>query len=208
MMLAITVTIAGLKGLLPGFSRKNVMKNVSPEFSSKITFVEKTNPQNTSDISIIRSEPPSFPPGTHLPPIRELFVCGGIDLVNFSPSNELVRVDDDRVWWQSDNDPDTTEDDHLVHVSLEPHLRRLIELVHQCNGKLKVHDAYSLKNIHTPLSLHKEGRAIDVTADGLSLEKLAKLCWVAGFDWVYYEKGTGTRGAHIHCSVTRKKSFK
>lgn len=168
--------------------------------------LETTTQQETLDMPI-RSEPSRFLPSTHLPPVRELFVCGSIDLVNFSPSNELIRIDDNRVWWQSDNDEEATEDDHIIHVSLETPLRHLIELVHKYGGKLKVHDAYSLKSIHTQLSLHKEGRAVDVTCEGLTLEKLAKLCWVAGFDWVFYESGTGNRGAHIHCSVAKKKGF-
>ena len=51
-------------------------------------------------------------------------------------------------------------------------------------------------------SLHKEGRAIDVTCDQMPLEELAKLCWISGFDWVYYEARKG-KGPHIHCSVRR-----
>lgn len=190
----------------PTFAKNSTLETETIQFYPQHTSIETTTQRKTLDMPI-RSEPSRFLPGTHLPPIRELFVCGGIDLVNFSPSNELIRIDDDRVWWQSDNDVGATEDDHIIHISVETPLRRLIELVHKCGGKLKVHDAYSLKSIHAPLSLHKEGRAIDVTCEGLSLEKLAKLCWVAGFDWVFYEQGTGKSGAHIHCSVAKKKGF-
>ncbi len=63
-------------------------------------------------------------------------------------------------------------------------------------------DAYRPGGIHNPTSLHKEGRAIDITCKELSLEKLAKLCWAAGFDWVYHEV-KAKLGAHVHCSVKR-----
>ncbi|MFC1452487.1 hypothetical protein ACFLSJ_03985 [Verrucomicrobiota bacterium] len=112
-----------------------------------------------------------------------------------------MYIDDPRVWWESDNDDKDTEDDHSIHRSLEAPLRRLIELVHERGGALEVQDAYRAGGVHNPRSLHKEGRALDVTCDEMSLEDLAKLCWAAGFDWVYHEdRGTGP---HVHCSVRR-----
>lgn len=150
----------------------------------------------------VRAELEQFPPNTHMPAFREGLVSGSIDLKSFSPDKDLIQIDDTRVWWESDNDENDDEDDHIIHKSLEVPLRRLIELVCHAGGRLEVHDAYRPSGIHNPGSLHKEGRAIDVTCDEFPLERLAKLCWAAGFDWVYYE-AKGRSGAHIHCSVRR-----
>lgn len=150
----------------------------------------------------VRAEPEQFQPNTHMPPIREGLISGSIDLESFSPGRDLIHIDDPRVWWESDHDEGDDEDDHIIHKSLEIPLRRLIELVCECGGKLEVHDAYRPTGIHAQTSLHKEGRAVDVTCDEIPLEKLAKLCWAAGFDWVYYEAQNKNR-AHIHCSVKR-----
>lgn len=150
----------------------------------------------------VRAEPLQFQPNTHMPHRREGLVAGSIDLKSFSPGRDLIRIDDSRVWWESDYGEGDDEDDHTIHKSLEIPLRRLIELVCRAGGTLKIHDAYRPEGVHTPTSLHREGRAIDVTCDEFSLEKLAKLCWAAGFDWVYYE-ANNKRSAHIHCSVTR-----
>jgi hypothetical protein len=151
----------------------------------------------------IRPAPERFRADTNLPPRREGITSGSIDLTTFSPERDLMTIDDKRVWWESDNDTNDTENDHMINKALEGPLRRVIELVVQNNGTLEVHDAYRDTGIHNTKSLHKEGRAIDLTCDDFPLEKLAKLCWSAGFDWVLYEiKG----GAHIHCSVKRDHS--
>jgi len=150
----------------------------------------------------IRPPPSTFPANTHKPDVREGVGSGSIELGSFSPGRDLVYVDDSRVWWESDHDDADEEDDHSVHRSLEPPLRRLIELVAARGATLKVQDTYRPSGIHNSKSLHKEGRALDVTCDELSLEDLAKLCWSAGFDWVYHET-RGSGGAHVHCSVKR-----
>ncbi|MBN1511250.1 MAG: hypothetical protein JXB13_04490 [Phycisphaerae bacterium] len=148
-----------------------------------------------------RALPDTFPRNTHRPPRPEGRVSGSIDLATFSAGRDLVYVDDPRVWWESDHDEIDTECDHTMHRALVAPLRRLIELVDARGGTLEVHDAYRPVNVHNSRSLHKEGRAVDVTCDQMPLEELAKLCWVAGFDWVYYEaRGSGP---HIHCSVRR-----
>jgi hypothetical protein len=49
----------------------------------------------------------------------------------------------------------------------------------------------------------RKASAVDVSCDGLSLEELAMLCWEAGFDWVYNEKGGRSGGPHVHASVRR-----
>ena len=150
----------------------------------------------------VREQPERFRPNTHRPDIREGEASGSVDLGSFSPGRDLTYLDDPRVWWESDNDKNDTEDDHTIHASLEAPLRRLIEMVSERGGILEVHDTYRPAGIHNPRSLHKEGRAVDVTCDEMSLEDLARLCWAAGFDWVYHEaKAKG--GPHIHCSVRR-----
>ena len=106
------------------------------------------------------------------------------------------------MWWESDNDEaqGDTEDDHLVHYALEESLRRVIELVVQEGGTLEVHDAYRATGVHSPKSLHKQGRAVDLTCDELGLERLAILTWAAGFDWLYHE-APKRGGHHVHASV-------
>lgn len=148
----------------------------------------------------VREEPRRFLARSHLPRRREESVAGAPRLNAFFAQYDLVRVDDPRVWWESDNDHKDTEDDHLMHRALEEPFRRLVELVAQAGGTLEVHDAYRAEGIHAPKSLHREGRAVDMTCDQLGLEKLAKLAWAAGFDWVYHEVPR-RGGAHVHASV-------
>lgn len=150
----------------------------------------------------VRPIPTSFARDTHRPNIRESQASGSVNPELFSPGRDLVYVDDSRVWWESDNDKGDTECDHSVHRSVETPLRRLIELVDQREGILEVQDAYRASGVHNTKSLHKEGRAIDVTCDELGLEELSKLAWAAGFDWVYYE-ASSRGGAHVHVSVKR-----
>ncbi len=146
-----------------------------------------------------RPEPKRFPARTCLPDQKEVLVCGE-PIGRFFPRHDLVRVDDSRVWWESDYDKNDTEEDRLMHRAMEEPFRRLVELVVRAGGTLKVQDAYRAEGIHKTKSLHKEGRAIDVTCDELGLEKLAMLCWAAGFDWVFHEIPRNG-GAHIHASV-------
>jgi len=139
-------------------------------------------------LTAVRAEPDAFKPNMRLPHRSEIRSSGAIHLKAFFPEYDLMHVDDPRVWWESDHDTDDVEDDHLVHYAMEIPLKRLIELVHREGGKLKVQDAYRADGIHYPKSLHKEGRAIDLT------------CWAADFDWVFYEAPKGG-GHHIHASV-------
>lgn len=179
--------------------------------------VAETKPEKP-DYSPVRAFPDKFPRKSHMPDIREAEASGSISNSLFSPGRDLVYVDDKRVWWESDNDgEDDSECDHSMHKSAELPFRRLVELVCASNATLRVQEAYRPATIHSSLSLHKEGRALDLTCPGLdprnpstdkpsreSLEILAKLAWAAGFDWVYYEVPQGTgNGAHIHASVKR-----
>ncbi len=150
----------------------------------------------------VRPIPPTFARDTYRPNIRESQASGSVNPELFSPGRDLVYVDDPRGWWENDNDKNDTECDHSVHRSVETPLRRLIELVDQRDGILEVQDAYRPSGVHSAKSLHKEGRAVDVTCDELGLEELAKLAWAAGFDWVYYE-ASSRGGAHVHVSVKR-----
>ena len=142
-----------------------------------------------------------FKPNTCKPDAREGTVSGSIDPDTFSEA-WLTEIHDERIWWESDHDSGDTENDHVMHNSMAEPLMRLIELVLAEKGSLEVHDAYRAKGVHAPRSLHREGRAIDLTCDDLGLERLAILCWSAGFDWVYYER-KAKHGAHVHCSVRR-----
>ncbi|MFT5125742.1 MAG: hypothetical protein ACI9TH_001667 [Kiritimatiellia bacterium] len=150
----------------------------------------------------LRDEPPSFPLNKRWPANVETSISKAIDKVSFDPKRDLIHIDDDRVWWESDNDTGDTEDDHMLHWAMEDPFRRLVELMEQAGGKLKVQDVYRAEGVHAPKSLHKQGRAMDLTTanpDVVSLGRLAKLCVASGFDWVYFEaKG----GLHIHASIT------
>jgi hypothetical protein len=151
----------------------------------------------------LRKLPDRFPPNTTMPDQREGEVSGSIHMPTFSPGRDLVYFDDPRVWWESDHDGESDDEcDHTIHKSMEEPLKRVIEAVSARGAKLKVQDTYRPTGIHNPRSLHREGRAIDLTCEGLSLEELAKLCWQAGFDWVFYEKPRGG-GDHIHASARR-----
>jgi hypothetical protein len=154
----------------------------------------------------VREAPASFPPDSNLPRGKEIYASGPIDLATFDPTKDLVRFEDARVWFESDHDGHTDdEDDHLIHRAMEIPLRRLVNLLEKKGGKLKVQDAYrhaESNRIHMATSLHCEGRAIDLTCEGASLSDLAKLCWQAGFDFVLYEVPRKS-GIHLHCSVKR-----
>ncbi len=155
----------------------------------------------------VREAPASFPPDSNMPRGKEIYASGPIDLATFDPERDIVRFEDVRVWFDSDQKQKTpnTEDDHLIHRAMEVPLKRLVNLMEKRGGKLKVHDAYrpAEKNrIHLTNSLHCEGRAIDLTCEGLPMGELAKLCWQSGFDFVLYEVPRSS-GVHLHCSVKR-----
>ena len=170
--------------------------------------------------SPVREAPASFPRNSKMPGPSERDASGGIDLDSFSAARDLVYVDDPRCWWESDNDAaeNDVECDHSMHAAMELPFRRLVNLVAAAEGtnsQLRVQEAYRPSGIHSARSLHCEGRALDVTlgrpgardsfrgAEGAAaLERLAKLCWQAGFDWVYFEQANGT-GPHVHASVRR-----
>ncbi len=156
--------------------------------------------------SPVRPAPASFPPASNMPQGKESKHSGPIDLKTFRPTRDLVRFEDPRVWFASDPDNKDGKEGHLIHIAVETPLKRLVNLVEKRGGKLKVHEGYcavdTKKTIYLENSLHREGRAVSLTSDGLSLSELAKLCWQAGFDFVLYEAPPGGR-EHLHCSVKR-----
>ena len=165
---------------------------------------ERLDMTEISEVAMpLRQAPASFPVGTYLPKQRESEASGAIDLGTFSPGRDLTYIEDDRVWWERDNDSGDTECDHTVHHSLRLPLETAIQLVAERGAVLKIQDAYRPNLVHNPKSLHKEGRAVDLTCNDIVLEELAKICWQAGFDWVYHEKGSRNNGPHIHASVAR-----
>lgn len=149
----------------------------------------------------VRDIPTRFAINTTMPRVNESKASQAIADVWFDPDRDLIRVEDTRVWWESDHDDreKDTEEDRIMHWAMEDAFRRLVELVVQEGGRLKVQDTYRDQGIHNVKSLHKQGRAIDLTSENMSLSRLACLAWAAGFDWVYFEK---SGGLHIHASVS------
>ena len=195
--------IGGLASAFLVFLLTSLLRCDSPPQAAAVRTAAVKEPRARSLKLPVREEPSSFPADTNLPRGREILASGAIDPATFDPERDLMRLDDDRVWWESDHDgPSDTEDDHMIHIAMERPLRRLIELISQLGGRLEVHDAYRPTGKHVRGSLHREGRAVDLTCDELGLEKLAKVCWAAGFDWVYHEVKS-RQGAHVHCSVRR-----
>ena len=164
----------------------------------------------------VRAFPDTFPRRSHLPDVRETVASGPISNSLFSPGRDLVYIADQRVWWESDTDGETDDEcDHSMHAAAELPFRRLVEMCVASGATLRVQEAYRPQGIHAGLSLHKEGRALDLTCPTLdpdnpdplrpsprSLEILAKLAWAAGFDWVLYECPKNS-GPHVHASVRR-----
>ncbi len=168
---------------------------------------EKKPPAPPPDLhNPVRAAPAAFPPDSNLPRGKEVYASGPIDLEHFNPANELVRFEDKRVWFESDQEHhNDTEDDHLIHRAVEVPLKRLVNLLEKKGGKLKVQEAYRAADnntIHLASSLHCEGRAVDLTCEKVGLGELAKLAWQSGFDFVLYEKPRKS-GIHLHCSVKR-----
>ncbi len=192
-MLIIVVIIASCS--------KNNRDDETPTPSSK----RETTPRQDPLTVPVRPMPKSFPRDTSMPRTREIYASGAIDMETFSAGRDLIYVQDSRIYWESDHDTDgDVECDHSFHRALEEPFRRLHNLLlKQCpEAVLEVQEAFRPTGIHVKFSLHREGRAIDLTCDQIPLETLAKLCWAAGFDWVLYEHSRGT-GPHIHASVKR-----
>ncbi len=162
----------------------------------------------------VRAFPESFPKRSHMPDSPEKEVSGLNVPSHFSAGRDLVYIDDPRVWWESDTDEENDDEcDHTMHRDMVLPFKRLVELCAASNATLRVQEAYRASGTHKSNSLHKQGRALDITCPTLdpdnesdristqkSLEMLAKLAWAAGFDWVYNEWPRGG-GPHVHASV-------
>lgn len=194
-------------GLLVCLCVESCGKSSAAGEQEKQEAVKKNEPPPPDLHNPVREAPASFPPDSNIPRGKEIYASGPIDLATFDPKRDLIRFEDARVWFESDHDDDTgdDEDDHLIHRAMEVPLKRLVNLLEKKGGKLKVQDTYrhaASNRIHKATSLHCEGRAIDLTCEGVSLSELAKLCWQAGFDFVLYEVPK-TSGIHLHSSVKR-----
>jgi hypothetical protein len=182
---AVILVIAGCVVLAVAFGLDRIRAHHAPAIALKAGLFPDGRP------IAVRALPASFPPDTNLPPLKEVLVCGSVEGKDFSPARDLVFVDDPRVWWESDRDVSDDEDDHSVHRDLELPLRRLIELVSSQGGTLRVHDSYRPQSVHKSTSLHKEGRAIDLTCDELGLEPLAGLHSTGARQEVRPRRGSG-----------------
>ncbi|MGI5868756.1 MAG: hypothetical protein ACOX9C_04845 [Kiritimatiellia bacterium] len=164
-------------------------------------------------VNPVRPAPETFKRDTTWPRCGEGEASGSIVNGSFSAGRDLVYVDDPRVWWESDHDGTSDDEcDHSMHAAMEIPFRRLVNLLCAVGWQPRVQEAYRASGTHADRSLHKEGRALDITVDRpvgeklthfekiAAYEELAKLAWQAGFDWVYYENSRGT-GPHIHASV-------
>lgn len=164
----------------------------------------------------VRPFPSSFPRRAHMPDRPESECSGKIVFSAFSAGRDLVYVDDSRVWFESDHDGENDDEcDHSMHRAMELPFRRLVEMCAASGAVLRVQEAYRASGTHSSRSLHREGRALDMTCPTLdpanksdristakSLEILAKLAWAAGFDWVYNE-WPRAGGPHVHASIRR-----
>lgn len=166
----------------------------------------------------VRAAPDAFPRNRKMPVPEENAASGAIDPATFSPGRDLIYVDDPRCWWESDHDGRSDDEcDHTMNAAIEIPFRRLVNLVEQFEPglQLRVQECYRASGIHSKRSLHCEGRALDLTLgrpgsdkslagpEGTAaLERLAKLAWRAGFDWVFNECPRGG-GPHVHASVRR-----
>ena len=173
--------------------------------------VDKTSMPDLS--KPVRPAPEKFKRDSWLPALRESEASGAITNNDFSAGRDLIYVDDARVWWESDNDGDTDDEcDHSMNAVMEIPFRRLANFAVAAGWELRVQEAYRATGTHASKSLHKHGRALDLTLEKLgdvkltpfekvaAYEALAKMAWQAGFDWVYYENSAGG-GPHIHVSV-------
>lgn len=111
--------------------------------------------------------------------------------------------------FKNEEEPPYDGEDILMHPAMLLPLSRLAELVNaewQGQYKLRITDAYDSLLEHDlnqsdenrRISLHFEGRALDITTWPIAPEHFSRLCALAhcaGFDWVHYESD------HCHVAV-------
>ena len=199
LILGSLLIIAGIRGCSKSNSVSSHEEGIgeAPGFAANSTLPDFTTP--------VREAPKSFKKNTYMPNIPESEASGSIDKSDFAAGRDLIYMEESRILWKCD---------HSMHRAMEIPFRRLVNLVTAAGWDLKVHEIYMPSgSVHATRSLHKEGRALDITVDRPdpkpsithfekieAYEELSKLAWQAGFDWVYYEYSKGT-GPHIHASV-------
>lgn len=123
--------------------------------------------------------------------------------------HRLVGNVDPSIVFKQEEEPPFDEEDILMHPAVILPLYRLNELVQAEWGgsyRLRVTDAYDSLLEHDlgqpdenrKISLHFEGRAIDITTWPIDTSRYARLCALAhcaGFDWVHNE------GDHCHAAI-------
>src|SRR5205823_1766032 len=62
---------------------------------------------------------------------------------------------------------------------------------------LQINAGFDTEGKHGERSIHYEGRALDIQANGKFLQRLAGLAMLAGFDWINSDDSKG----HLHVSV-------
>ncbi|HEX7152270.1 MAG TPA: hypothetical protein VF618_12350 [Thermoanaerobaculia bacterium] len=141
-------------------------------------------------------------PDEHIPAKRESAVCGPIAkrITRADPEFALlVRNDNPQIVFKNE---ESTAADRTMTANLRAKLDALAALVQAewKNTKLRVTEAWDENDLHTPRSLHFEGRAADLTThprNTARLGRLGRLAVDAGCDWVLHE------GDHIHVSVKK-----
>ena len=122
---------------------------------------------------------------------------------------KLVGNLDSKMIFKGEEEPPYDEEDILMHPAMLLPLSRLSDLVAQEWGgayQLRITDAYDSLLEHdlnqpdenSRISLHFEGKAIDLTTWPRSPAQYARLCALAhcaGFAWVHNE------GDHCHAAV-------
>lgn len=125
------------------------------------------------------------------------------------PYNHLVGNLDPSIVYKQEEEPPFDREDILMHPAMLLPLHRLNELIRlEWNGdvRLRITDAYDsllehdLEQVDTNrrVSLHFEGRAIDLTTWPIDQTRYGRLCALAhcaGFDWVHNER------THCHAAI-------
>ena len=116
---------------------------------------------------------------------------------------------------ETESQPWQREEDRLAQSSLLPPISMLVRLVHddsafRADQMFSINEAYDSTGVHGLVSLHYEGRALDLQVfNGAVIGNLGRLCgiaWLAGFDFVFFEpKKTGESNHHVH--VSKQASF-
>jgi Hedgehog amino-terminal signalling domain len=150
-----------------------------------------------------KTRPRALAVGDFFPRESEAEVVGALERrvtrgsVSFS---RLVKHDSRNIVFK---DEERTGADRLMHPAVRMRLNELSRLVKRewPSLELRVTEAWDEDQEHGALSVHYEGRAVDVTTSDTKPERLGRLAGLAveaGFDWVYREK------THVHASVRAK----